>query len=251
MRTNRNTVDISIIIPTYRAANTLSTALNSIIEQKYAHFEIIIVDAASDDETLCIADSFKDKHSDIKIISEPDKGVYDAMNKGIKMAKGEWVYFIGADDYFFNDRVLTDIFLAPNVSKYHVIYGSVYSPVLGEKYDGEFDKTKIANKNICHQSIFYRRDLFKRLGDFNTNYKIFADWEFNLRWFNRKSVKRKYVDITIAFFASDGLSSFGQLDPAFKADKIKLLKKYGFRKRSIKKAIVQVLRKIKAHINFV
>jgi len=82
---------LSIIIPTYNCENTISNCLNSILTQSYVDFEILIIDGASKDTTLEILKKYDDKR--LKIVSEPDKGIYDAMNKGLKIANGNWIYF--------------------------------------------------------------------------------------------------------------------------------------------------------------
>jgi len=94
----------SIIIPTYNSSATISVALNSIIKQSYQNFEVIIVDGLSNDNTISIISQFQDDR--IKIFSEKDKGVYDAMNKGINYANGKWIYFMGSDDYFYDNTIL-------------------------------------------------------------------------------------------------------------------------------------------------
>src|ERR1700722_16529958 len=98
---------LSIIIPTYNSQNTILTALQSIVKQSFDDFEIIIVDGLSNDDTVTIVKNFQDDR--IKIISELDNGIYDAMNKGIDRAKGDWLYFLGSDDRLYNDTVLEDV----------------------------------------------------------------------------------------------------------------------------------------------
>src|SRR4249920_3431468 len=97
----------SIIIPTYNSESSLNKTLDSILSQTFTDFEIILTDGVSKDDTIAIAESYND--SRLKIHSEPDKGVYDAMNKGMSLATGKWLYFIGSDDYLYNDEVLQTI----------------------------------------------------------------------------------------------------------------------------------------------
>lgn len=95
---------ISIIIPAFNAEETILTAFKSILGQTFPDFEIILVDGLSSDSTVKMVEELND--SRIKIYSEKDKGTYDAMNKGINYAKGEWLYFIGGDDYLYDSNVL-------------------------------------------------------------------------------------------------------------------------------------------------
>jgi glycosyltransferase involved in cell wall biosynthesis len=206
---------------------------------------VIIVDGGSTDGTISVVKNYVDKHPFFKIISEPDKGIYDAMNKGIKMASGEWLYFMGSDDYLFNQQVLADIFQNGNVRGYGVIYGNVSSPALGNKFDGEFNRFKITKHNICHQAIFYHKRVFKELGCYNLDYRVWADWDFNLRCFSKKKIKKKYEDITVAFFASGGFSSREVIDKVFKNDYKDLLIKYGYKKTTVKMKIKEAYKIIK------
>jgi hypothetical protein len=81
------------------------------------------------------------------------------------LAAGEWLYFLGSDDYLYNEQVLAQVFdsITNNSKNYDLVYGNVTSPILGERYDGEFDEVKILKKNICHQAIFYNKRIFRKL----------------------------------------------------------------------------------------
>jgi glycosyltransferase involved in cell wall biosynthesis len=194
----------SIIIPTYHAGCLLGRALSSVFSQSFSDLEVIIVDGLSTDNTVEIAMGFKSKR--IKVVSEKDHGIYDAMNKGIKVAQGEWLYFLGSDDAFFSDKILEMV--APSLTKGNdVVYGNVHSSRFGGVYDGEFDNEKILNKNICHQSIFFHKSVFDTVGDFDLRYKSHADWEHNMRWFLSDRIKKKYIDVVIAHYADGGFSS--------------------------------------------
>lgn len=236
---------LSVIIPTFQSANKLHIALDSLVKQQFKNFEILVVDGASKDGTVAIAEKYRAMHSEITILSESDKGIYDAMNKGICKARGEWLYFMGADDYLVDEKVLHELFENNvNLSLFDVLYGNVTSPVLGEKYLGEFNHNSITKWNICHQSIFFRKAIFAKLGLYNTKYSTWADWEFNLRWFNRKSIRKKYVDTIIAYFAPGGFSSEKVIDESFLADKQYLLLKYRYRKPKWKLMTIQILRMV-------
>ena len=112
---------ISLITVTFNAEQLLAQTWQSAMNQTYQNFELILVDGGSKDNTLQIAKQFKNKIG--TLISEPDKGIYDAMNKGIKAAKGEWVYFLNAGDSFYNNEVLESIFENKNLEDFELIYG--------------------------------------------------------------------------------------------------------------------------------
>jgi glycosyltransferase involved in cell wall biosynthesis len=205
----------SIIIPTYNAEKTLETALDSILKQTFSDFEVIVVDGQSVDSTQNIAQKFKDARVRMKI--EKDNGVYDAMNKGILLSKGEWLYFLGSDDLLYDERVLSDI--KNQISKEDdIIYGNVISEPLNGLYDGAFTMEKLFNRNICHQSIFIRRPVFEKTGLFDLKYKMQSDWDQNIKWFLDNSLRKKFVDRIVALYAGTGLSSQVR-DLAFEKDK--------------------------------
>ncbi|SOC78571.1 Glycosyltransferase involved in cell wall bisynthesis [Salinimicrobium sediminis] len=214
---------ISVIIPTYNSGATLSIALASIKRQVFKDLEVLIIDGVSTDNTLEIAQKYKSHFQVLTVVSEPDKGIYDAMNKGISLAKGEWLFFMGSDDSLFSAHVLEKIFSLRAAQTHDVIYGNVQSTRFAHPYDGEFSYYKLATKNICHQSIFFRRSVFQKIGKFNLKYKIWADWDHNIRWFYSSRIKKYYTDATIAYYADGGLSSLNEDVLFIKRKNLKLL----------------------------
>ena len=194
---------LSIIIPTFNSASVLPKALDSIVSQSFTDWEVLIMDGVSNDDTLKIAQSYND--SRIHIYSEPDNGIYDAMNKGINKAQGEWLYFLGSDDWLLNDNVLNDIF-TQDINGYDVVYGEVDAPHLASNHSGEWTLQTI-DRNRCHQAILYRRTVFKRLGNYNTKYTIWADYDLNLKWFFNKKIKKKHISTVIAHYSEGGYSA--------------------------------------------
>ncbi len=235
---------ISIIIPTYNASKTLSVALESILEQTFTDYEILIVDGLSTDHTVELAKGYQDER--IKIISEKDSGIYDAMNKGIRLAKGEWLYFLGSDDRLFDKDVLKKVSQWFG-QDYDVLYGNVVFSISQRVYDGRFSAQKLIARNICHQAIFTKKNVFKKLGNFNVSYKGLADWHFNFKWFSNQAVKHKYIDQIIAYYYEDGYS-FNNPDKKFSEDFIEIIKSYmplsvwmGYKVSSIIKRIIAKL----------
>ncbi|WP_298262434.1 glycosyltransferase family 2 protein [uncultured Lutibacter sp.] len=198
---------ISIVIPTYNSAKTITQTLESILFQTYVNIEVIVVDSLSSDATCELVNEFKLTHSNIILISEKDKGVYDAMNKGIKLAKGDFLYFMGSDDVFYNKNTLANIFVVDNI-KYDVIYGNVEFKFSKKIYSGESSLVKLINQqiSICHQAIFYSKKTFKLVGNYNLKYFIHADYDFNIRCFQNRELKIKYIEIIVAIFNETGLS---------------------------------------------
>ena len=203
---------ISIIIPTYNSERTIKRCLDSIIEQTFHDWEVLLMDGVSKDNTLSIARAYND--SRIRIYSEPDKGIYDAMNKGIQKSKGEWLYFLGSDDYFCKKEVLNRV--SEDLQDVDVVYGEVDSSQLSGENRGEWT-TQMIDYNRCHQAIFYKRDVFNKLGLYNLDYKLYADYDLNIKWLFDRSIKSKHIDVKVANFSDGGASATGQ-DEAFWRD---------------------------------
>jgi len=224
---------LTIIIPTYNSINTLCRALDSILDQTFTDYEILFIDNCSTDGTLDIIKNHASLKDNIRWISEHDKGIFDAMNKGIKLAKGEWIYFLGSDDKLFNSDVLQLIEHEVSNNNYDVIYGDVYSKRFNGRYSGEFTNSKILKQNICHQAIFFRKTIFKKLGLFSLKYKSNADWDHNIRWFLSRSISKKYFSLVVAEYADNGFSSTYN-DAKFKNEKILQFLKYGKNQLSLR-----------------
>ncbi|WP_295772316.1 glycosyltransferase family 2 protein [uncultured Mucilaginibacter sp.] len=207
---------LSIIIATYNAANVLPACIDSIVAQNYPSIELIIVDAQSTDGTTAILQQYN-KHIS-KWISEPDKGIYDALNKGVALATGKWLYFLGADDRLlpgFSEMA----FHLKNANT--IYYGNTLAD--GPLFTGKFSAYRMAKYVINHQSIFYPAAVFKKY-KYNINYKVFADYALNLQCWGDKDFDKKYVDINVAWYNLTGFSAVVQ-DDAFKRDKPEIIKK--------------------------
>ncbi len=209
-------VKFSIIIPTYNSSKFIRNGLDSIARQTYQNVEVIIIDGLSSDNSLEIIKTYDGKIPNLKVISEKDNGIYDAMNKGIKLASGEWLYFMGSDDAFFDKNVLSDI--SHQLQDNEVIYAKVVSKSLGGEYGSEFSNKKIYFRNIGHQGIFFKSSVFIKTGLFDIKYKVWADWDHNLKWFLNTDIKKKFVNIIIARYADGGFSSKNK-DLVFESDK--------------------------------
>lgn len=212
---------ISIITPTRNAAATLGRCLKSVAIQSYPNWEHWILDAVSEDETVPIASHAAGQDPRVHVLSEADGGIYDAMNKGIRLAHGEWLYFLGADDELFDADVLASMLVPDNIDC-DFLYGNVLLIPRQVIYDGPFDLTKLLISNISHQAVFYRRALFERLGGFDVRFPVQADWEFNLRCMLDTAVRFRYVETVVARYQQGGTSGITP-DPAWRAERPRLL----------------------------
>lgn len=215
---------ISVIIPSYNAGKTIGAALNSVLEQVYDNIEIVVVDGLSKDNTADIVNGYKD-HNNIIFISEKDKGVYDAMNKGIVRATGDWLFFLGADDTIYTKDTFANIFNndKPEILNADIVYGNILFQDSRKVYAGSFSKWKLLRKNISHQAIFYKKTLFDRFGGYDLKYPLLADYVYNLVLFSNNDLKKVYVDDIIAIFCEEGLSSKNR-DLVFKKDRSEIIR---------------------------
>jgi glycosyltransferase involved in cell wall biosynthesis len=213
-------IELSIIIPNFNSGQLLEESLESIFGKSVSFpFEVLIMDNCSSDHPERIVEKFPYKN--LYFYSEPDLGVYDAMNKGIRKANGKWLFFLGAGDKIFIDNI-NRIFL--NDLKLKMVYGDVFLTQKNITYDGEFDLFKLMRKNISHQSIFYNSVLFEELGFFDLRFKIAADYVFNLLVFSKKRNEIKYFPYMISEFIGSGISD--QLrDDYFQNNKIFIINK--------------------------
>ncbi len=208
---------VSIITATYNAAETLERTIGSVVQQIYKNIEFIIIDGLSGDNTLPVVKAAAKKDKRIRFLSEKDQGAYDAMNKGISMCRGDWIYFLGADDMLINENILQELFDSGYFNQDKVFYGNVM--IEGdtswakdrEIYAGEFDLARLLEQNICHQAIFYPRTMIRKAGLFNTEYTVCADWDYNLRCYALSPFL--YVDKVIARFRGGGISTVIKTDP--------------------------------------
>jgi len=197
---------ISILIPTLNAEKTLGNALDSVLNQQYKEWEILVIDSVSKDGTMDMVKEWAGRDARIRYLSEPDKGIYDAMNKGVTLAGGEWIYFLGSDDVLHDPGVLETFRDDLAGRNFDMVYGNIIISPEGPAYDGPFTLEKLLRKNMSHQAAFYHRQLFTRTGGFNTRYRVYADWDFNIRCFSDPAIRTHYRDRVVALFGMDGVS---------------------------------------------
>jgi glycosyltransferase involved in cell wall biosynthesis len=209
---------ISVIIVVLNRITTLENSIKSVVNQQYNNVELIIIDGGSSDGSLDIIRSY-DHYIDYWT-SEPDSGVYHAMNKGAGLACGEWLYFLGSDDILLDCLHKVAHCLIDNKTVY---YGDVYLPTSHRLADGKFDYYKLMTKNIPHQATFYPRGVFKNYL-YNTTYFSSADYDLNLRCYCDKNISYAYIPILIAIYEdTSGLSTL-RLDMRFEEDFLGILK---------------------------
>jgi glycosyltransferase involved in cell wall biosynthesis len=175
---------ISIITPTLNSEEFISDNIKSILRQTYSNIEHIIIDGGSTDDTLRIV---KDLDPDAVVISEPDEGIADAYNKGLRIARGDLIAILNSDDYYANDRVVERVVekfsLRPEIT---IVYGKVrvIEPRTGKPvvvYGEPFSPKRMKKFTVSQPAIFARREVFETVGPFSLKYKICMDHDYFLR----------------------------------------------------------------------
>lgn len=205
-------IKFSVITVTKNAAATLDRAIKSVAAQRYPDVEYIVVDGASSDATAAVIARHRNAIS--RCLSEPDHGIYDAMNKGLNLATGDFVYFLGADDYLIDDRVLSDVaaFLEAHPESDFVYGGLEVRCPNGD--NPEFmppPPEQALEFMICgclpHQASFASRHAFEIVGGFDLRYRIAADYDWFLRVLTQSDLVTRRLDRIVASYRMDGVSN--------------------------------------------
>lgn len=196
--------EFSIITICYNEARNIAPTCQSIVDQRHGNFEWIVVDGASTDGTLEILDQYREHIT--SIVSEHDNGIYDAMNKGIRLSRGEYVVFMNGGDRFSSPDVLDLVSRAP---KTKLIYGQLELDETGgvllsqpEKIGREYLLTHM----LHHQAAFFHQSLFKKYGLYDTQYRIAGDYDFFIRILANDPVSHHYIARPFAVFDCTGIS---------------------------------------------
>lgn len=210
---------ISVLTVCYNSFPFMEESILSVVNQTYDNIEYVIIDGGSTDGTLDLLNKYRDKIS--ILVSEKDKGIYDAINKGLKLATGDFLIVLGTDDHFLSYHTLEKV--APKLeSQDCVYYGNVYMEEFNLIHKRKFNKTKRAIWNICHQCIFYPQNVYK-FYEYDLKYKLFADNEYNFRISEKFCFT--YIEDTISYFSYGGKSAKRD-DIAWNKDKKKYIIKY-------------------------
>jgi glycosyltransferase involved in cell wall biosynthesis len=199
---------VSILTINLNNKTGLEKTMLSVFEQDYPDFEFIIVDGGSKDGSCELIESESRRIS--KWISEKDNGIYNAMNKAIKLAVGEYCFFLNSGDYFVNNKVLSTVF------KRDIDADIISGNVLKVRDTGKWNRVKSHNQvnllnlmrhSLPHQGSFIKRSLFDSIGYYNEQYRIISDWEFFLKALVLNKSTYEHVEVDISYFMLDGISS--------------------------------------------
>lgn len=189
---------VSIITPSFNSDKTIEETINSVLSQTYKNIEYIIIDGGSKDKTLEIIDKYKDKIA--KIISEPDKGIYDAMNKGIKLATGEIIGILNSDDLYFDEYVIENIVMVFQKNNIDCLWGDlVYFKYDKNKFTriwraGEYKLGIFKTGWIPpHPTFFIKKEIYEKYGNFRLDFPVAADYELMFRFLEKYKIKGYYL----------------------------------------------------------
>lgn len=204
---------ISIITITYNSQKTLDDTIKSVLSQKYNDIEYIIVDGNSKDSTIDIVKSYGDKIS--KFVSEKDNGIYDAMNKGLRLATGDVVGILNSDDVYFDEHVIEKVMHKFQKENVDSVYGDLYyvkpenlNEVVRYWKSSDFVKGSFAKGwHPPHPSFFVKREVYEKYGTFDLNMKVSADFELMLRFLEKFKISTLYLPEVIVRMRIGGESN--------------------------------------------
>lgn len=204
---------VSIVTISYNSEATISDTVKSVVTQTHSDLEYIIIDGASKDNTILQLEPFK--HRIAHIVSEKDHGIYDAMNKGVKLATGEIIGVLNSDDLYADQKVLEDVVAVFQKANVDAVYADLeyvqrdnYDAVTrrwkaGEYKEGQFLKGWMPP----HPTFFVKRSVYERYGLFNTQLKSAADYEIMLRFIHKHHINVAYLPRTIVKMRVGGVSN--------------------------------------------
>ena len=220
---------VTVATVCFNSQDTIENTIISVLEQTYGEIEYLIIDGASTDSTLDIIHKYKDAR--MKVVSEPDNGLYDAMNKAAKVATGDYIIYMNSGDIFADKDVISDISTALDGIN-ELVYGNVIRIKKNRRFLEKYGNPMtpmfllLQGKMMCHQSIFTRCDIMREYG-FNTEFSITADYDFLMRMVKDKR-KLCYMDVTVSIVDNvEGISSSViNMDEMRRQDDISLKKNF-------------------------
>ena len=206
---------ISLITVCYNSRNTIKRCIESVLTQSQNNIEYIIIDGGSTDGTLQIIEQYK-KHINF-LVSEPDKGIYDAMNKGIALATGDVIGILNSDDVYMNKHIISELMGLMQSQKAQVVFADLIlvdqdnpNKVLRYYDSGHFHPNKFKYGWMpAHPTVFVKRALYDAVGPFATNYQIAADYEMLIRILAIQRARYAYLPKPVVRMRSGGASTAG------------------------------------------
>jgi glycosyltransferase len=206
---------VSIITATYNSEATISDCMNSVLNQSYKNIEYILMDGGSQDSSLEIIEKASKLNTNIIFKSEPDKGIYDALNKGIARATGTIIGFVHSDDFLADNDVIANIVEKFNTENADGVYGDLHyvsyensNKIIRNWVSKPYNKKLLKNGWMpAHPTLFLKKEIYDTYGLFNMSYKIAADYDFILRVFQQKNLNFCYLKKTLIKMRVGGVSN--------------------------------------------
>lgn len=206
---------ITVVTVCFDSATTIEGTLRSVATQTHSDIEHIVVDGASTDGTLDVLDRHCNKLA--KVISEPDLGIYDAMNKGLRLATGEIIGFLNADDVYADDEVLRKVAAIMATDKLDALFGDAefVNPVRPSQPVRRYRSERFRPDRLAwgwmpaHPTLFLRRHVYERFGTFRTDYRIAGDFELVARMFHGGTLSHRYLPEVLVRMRTGGVSTGG------------------------------------------
>lgn len=225
---------VSIITSCYNREATIRDAIESVLSQDYLNIEYIVVDGASKDNSLSIINEYKDRIT--TIIAEPDKGMYEAINKGMRAATGDIIGLLHSDDFFYSTDTISKIVKQLEGQQADILYGNGLfvdftdtTKVIRNWISGIYKKSKMRNGWLpLHPTVYIRKECFDQMGLYNESYKIAADSDFLVRYMYNGDYKVIYYNDYVVRMRMGGLSTDPQKMKQKWAEDIRLYRSHGF-----------------------
>ena len=206
---------VSVITATYNRDATIVRAISSVKKQIYTDIQVVVIDGASQDDTISLVSPMLDDKDILQ--SEPDQGIYDALNKGLDLADGEIVAFLHSDDLYFDNNVISRVVEIFSDDSVDVVYGDVcfFSGSSVTKTKRRYRSDKLSERNLAwgkmpaHPAIFIRRQIYEEIGYFETDFQIAADYEFLCRLVQYANLKSVYLSSVLVRMELGGASTGG------------------------------------------
>jgi len=214
-REMKKNLKVSVITATYNREATIARSISSVKSQTYTNIQLVVVDGASQDNTMLIVTPMLSNEDVLQ--SEPDQGIYDALNKGLVLADGDIIAFLHSDDLYFDKGVISKVVEIFSDDSIDVVYGDVcfFSANNIMKTIRRYRSDKLSKRNLAwgkmpaHPAMFIKRQIFEEIGYFETNFNIAADYEFLCRLVHYANLKSFYTSSVLVRMQLGGVSTRG------------------------------------------
>jgi glycosyltransferase involved in cell wall biosynthesis len=245
----------SIVTVVYNAEQLVADTVQSVLAQTYEDYEYLVIDGASTDQTLAVLEPYQDRID--TLVSEPDRGIYDAMNKAIGLASGKYINFMNAGDRFYSPETLEKVAQhwqqAGGLDRVDIVYGKVVK-ISSEVSNFQYEKGKAVSANafflsipMCHQAMFIKSDLFRTVGGYSLDYQAgaFYGWLGAYYGYRQSLDYLSFVDQRIAYYLDGGYSF--QMKKVIDRERLGVAKRYFSRKYVLLNYLVYVKEWLKAN----